>query len=96
MKSPQLAGLSTTSEGNSLKRRLVGWRRSADRACLQANSLVSGNFTGNFAILGLRDTIWVPRNRCAAPLIEQFPTEINRKNILENRESFSDIREFHL
>ena len=30
-----------------------GWRRSADRTRLQANSLVSGNFTGNFAILGL-------------------------------------------
>jgi hypothetical protein len=36
---------------------LVGWRRSADRTSLQANSLVSGNFTGNFAILGPRDTI---------------------------------------
>src|SRR5260370_35258057 len=38
---------------------LPGWRRSADRPSLQANSLVyiSGNFTGNFAILGLRDTI---------------------------------------
>src|ERR1700736_6437790 len=36
---------------------LVGWRRSADRTSLQANSLVSGNFTGNFAILGPIDTI---------------------------------------
>ncbi len=35
----------------------IGWRRSADRTSLQANSLVSGNFTGNSAILGLRDTI---------------------------------------
>jgi hypothetical protein len=32
---------------------LPGWRRSADRTTLHANSLVSGNFTGNFAILGL-------------------------------------------
>jgi hypothetical protein len=52
-KSPLLAGLSTTKEGNSLKRGLPGWRRSADRTSLQANTLVSGNF----AILGLRDTI---------------------------------------
>jgi hypothetical protein len=41
----------------SLSVGLVGWRRSADRTSLQANSLVSGNFTGNFAILGLKDTI---------------------------------------
>ena len=38
---------------------LPPWLRSADRASLQANSLVliSGNFTGNFTIIGLRDTI---------------------------------------
>jgi hypothetical protein len=29
-----------------------GWRRSADRTRLHANSLLTGNFTGNFAILG--------------------------------------------
>src|SRR6476660_3166624 len=32
---------------------LAGWRRSADRTRLQANCLLTGNFTGNFAILGL-------------------------------------------
>jgi hypothetical protein len=47
----------SSEEGNSLKRTLAGWRRSADRTSLQENSLVSGNFTGNFAILGPRDTI---------------------------------------
>jgi hypothetical protein len=31
----------------------LGWRRSADRTRLQANSLLTGNFTGNFAISGL-------------------------------------------
>jgi hypothetical protein len=36
---------------------LPGWRRSADRTSLQGNSLVSGNFTGNFAILGPKDTM---------------------------------------
>jgi hypothetical protein len=49
-KSPLLAGLSATKEENSLKPRLVGWRRSADRTRLRANSLLTGNFTGNFAI----------------------------------------------
>ena len=29
---------------------LPGWRRSADRAGLHANSLLTGNFTGKFAI----------------------------------------------
>jgi hypothetical protein len=32
---------------------LAGWRRSADRTSLRRNSLLTGNFTGNFAILGL-------------------------------------------
>jgi|SRR6476661_8273436 len=35
----------------SLVVRLAGWRRSADRACLQTNSLLTGNFTGKLAIL---------------------------------------------
>ena len=36
---------------------MPGWRRSADRTRLHANSLLTGNFTGNFAILGLREPI---------------------------------------
>src|ERR1700724_1320811 len=38
-KSPLLAGLSAAKEENSLKRGMPGWRRSADRTCLRANSL---------------------------------------------------------
>jgi hypothetical protein len=41
----------------SLSVGLVGWRRSADRTRLQANSLLTGNFTGNFAISGLKGPI---------------------------------------
>src|SRR3984893_1194103 len=37
---------------------LVGWRRSADRTRLQANSLLTGNFTGKIAISGLKELIW--------------------------------------
>jgi hypothetical protein len=44
-------------EGISLKRGMPGWRRSADRTRLHANSLLTGNFTGNFAILRLRQPI---------------------------------------
>jgi hypothetical protein len=58
---------------------LAGWRRSTDRAGLQANSLVSGNFTGNFAILGLRDTIEDQETAALQPLPEQFPTQIIRE-----------------
>jgi hypothetical protein len=32
---------------------MAGWRRSADRTRLHANSLLTGNLTGNFAVLGL-------------------------------------------
>jgi len=32
-----------------------GWRRSADRARLQPNSLLTGNFTGKIAFLASRD-----------------------------------------
>jgi hypothetical protein len=42
-----------------------GWRRSADRTGLQANSLLTGNFTGKIAISGLRADL-VSINGCAA------------------------------
>ena len=35
----------------------TGWRRSDDRARLHANSVLTGNFTGNFAISRLREPI---------------------------------------
>ena len=71
-----------------------GWRRSADRTSLQANSLVSGNFKGNFAILGLRDTIEHQETAALQPLLEQFPTQISREKISINREFFGGNREF--
>jgi hypothetical protein len=75
---------------------LVGWRRSGDRTGLQANSLVSGNFTGNFSILGLRDTIWSQETAVPQPFLEQFPTQINRENISTKREFSAGNREFYL
>src|SRR5207244_1990393 len=83
----QVSGTITPSTG------LPGWRRSADRTSLQANSLVSGNFTGNFAILGLRDTIWYQETAALQPLLEQFPKQIIRENILRIREFLNGIRE---
>src|SRR5258707_15889692 len=71
-----------------------GWRRSADRTRLRKNSLQTGNFTGNFAILKPRDTIWYQETAALQPLPEQFPTQINRENILRIRELSSGNREF--
>jgi hypothetical protein len=72
---------------------LPRWRRSADRTSLQANSLVSGNFTGNFAIQGLRDTITCQETAALQPLLEQFPTQIISENILGNSQFSNGIRE---
>jgi hypothetical protein len=58
-----------------------GWRRSADRTGLQANSLLTGNFTGNFAILGPRDALLEPEVVVLQALLGQFPTQINREII---------------
>ncbi len=80
----------------SLGAGLVGWRRSADRTRLQANSLLTGNFTGKIAVSGLlRPISW---QEAAVPqrLLAQFPTQINRENISKNREFLAVNREFHL
>jgi hypothetical protein len=73
---------------------LPGWRRSADRTRLQANSLLTGNFTGNFAISGLPRPISQQETAAPQSLFAQFPTQINRENISKNREFFAGIREF--
>jgi len=51
--SPLLAGLSHVPEDTATTGGLAGWRCSADCTSLQPNSLQTGNFTGNFCILGL-------------------------------------------
>jgi len=74
----------------------IGWRRSADRTRLQANSLVSGNFTGNFAILVSQKPISLQETAVLQRLLAQFPAQINRENISKNREFLAVNREFHL
>jgi hypothetical protein len=73
---------------------LPGWRRSADRTCLHAISLLSGNLTGNFTILRHLETVLAQEPAVLQPLIEQFPTQINREIISEIREFLSDNRDF--
>jgi hypothetical protein len=74
--------------------RLLGWRCSADRTRLHAISLLSGNLTGNFAILRHLETVLAQETAVLQPLIEQFPTQINREIISEIREFLSDNRDF--
>jgi hypothetical protein len=65
---------------------MPGWRRSADRTRLQANSLLTGNLTGNFAISGPEDRISEQETAVLQRFLSQFPTKLNRENIWENRE----------
>ena len=82
-------GLSVIPSGNVVVRTgLPPWRRSADRTYLRANSLLTENFTGNFAILKLRDSIWYQETAALQPLPEQFPTQINRENIFADQGTF--------
>jgi MFS family permease len=50
-----------------------GWRLSADRARLHAISLLSGNLTGNFAILRHLEKVLEARNRCATVPFRAIP-----------------------
>jgi hypothetical protein len=71
-----------------------GWGCSADRTRLHEISLVSGNLTGNFAILRHLETVLAQETAVLQPLIEKFPTQINREIISKIREFLSDNRDF--
>ena len=75
-----LAGVLSLTSG------LAGWRRSADRASLRANSLLTGNLTGKFAIPRPPGADLKQKTPAPQPLLIKFPTKINRENISKNRE----------
>jgi hypothetical protein len=81
----QLKGFLTPST-SAQETGLAGWRRSADCTCLHANSLVTGNFTGNFAIPGRWETVLEQETAVPQSLLGQFPTRIIRENNLKNKE----------
>src|SRR2546421_12576551 len=60
------------------------------------NSLLTGKLTGNFAILGPQKPISLHETTVLQRFFTKFPTQINRENILKNREFLSGNREFHL
>jgi hypothetical protein len=65
----------------------------ADRTRLQPNSLLTGNFTGNFAISGLREPMPEQETAALQRFPEQFPKQINSENISMIREFLRDNRE---
>jgi hypothetical protein len=73
---------------------LPGWRRSADRTRLRANSLLTGNFTGKIAIPRLLQPIPEQETAVLQSLFAQFPKQLNRENIAGNRQFLSANREF--
>ncbi len=77
----------------SLSAGLLGWRRSVDRTRLHANSLLTGNFTGKFAILGRSETISLAKTAVPQALLERFPMRINRENIAKIRDLIGGNRE---
>jgi hypothetical protein len=70
-----------------------GWRRSADRTRLRANSLLTGNFTGKNAISGFFGPIAWQKVAVPHQFFAQFPTQINRETISKNREFLGRNRE---
>src|SRR5205814_8052109 len=66
---------------------------SADRASLQAATLVSGNFTGNFAILISQKPSSLHETAVLQRLLVQFPTQIPRKIISRTRNFSNGIRD---
>jgi hypothetical protein len=75
---------------------LPGWGGSADRVRLQENSLLSGNLTGNFTILGGQPPSSSLETAAMRAFVSQFPTQTNREIILGNRDVLTKNREFYV
>ena len=69
------------------------WEQSDTNQSQPSNSLLTGNFTGNFAILGPQKPISLHETTVPQRLFTKFPTQNNRENILKNREFLSGNRE---
>ena len=79
----------------SLVELVLGWRRSADRARLHSNSLLSGNLTGKFMDLGSQPALSTQDIPVPGSFLAQFPNKgireimlVIRDWIQENREDF--------
>jgi hypothetical protein len=74
---------------------MAGWRRSVDRTRLQEKSLLTGNLTGKFKILGTLETTSEQNSAVVERLVDQFPAKGNRENISWIREMFDRNSEFY-
>jgi hypothetical protein len=63
-----------------------GWRGSADRTRLQANSLLTGNFIRNFAFSGRSEANSLQETAVLQRFIAHFPKQVNKEKITDNRE----------
>ena len=57
------------------------------------NSLLTGNFTGNFAKSDLQDGFILQETPVPQPFLSQFPKQESREKIHKNREFFRKNRE---
>jgi len=89
---PGFPGLSGAGCKLSPDEGLAGWRRSADRACLHANSLLTGNLQGKTRFRGSHDRFYGKKRLCHIGFA-QFSAQINRETISKNRELLGRNRE---
>jgi hypothetical protein len=73
---------------------LAGWRRSTDRTCLQTNSLLTGNLTGKFKVLGVKSGMLPQKRTVLQALGRHFPGLVNRENYSRIRELSQVNRDF--
>ena len=57
-------------------------------------TLLTGNFAGNFAFLGLWERCVGQETPVPQAILDEFPTRINRENISKNWEFLGNIRDF--
>jgi hypothetical protein len=91
---PGFPGHSGVSSGARPNAGMGGWRRSADRARLQPNSLLTGNSTGKFAILVAQRPVPSSENAAPQQLFARFPNPTNREIFGRNRVLSGGNREF--
>jgi hypothetical protein len=87
--------LSSVSWGAWRNAGMPGWRCSADRTGLPANSLLTGNLTGKIAISEGQGLVLVQEATVLQRFYIHFPARLNREIFLGIREISSRNREFY-
>jgi hypothetical protein len=92
---PVFPAHSGASLGGGPNAGMAGWRRSADRTFLRANSLQTGNLTEKTQGSGGSGDDSRAEHCCGAALSEQFPMIFNREIISWISEMFDRNSEFY-